>query len=184
MSTHVGKSMWMIAMAMLVMAFGSTSARADTIEVGYVTVTSTTCAYQPGDYCGSATVTNLMSDTSLDIQGFSLNGTNIPVGNIAVTPGSSYDYLAWTSPPLDQYSLYGVLGNLDFTVGGETYVATALGWTSPTWADNANGEFAIDVIASPTAAATPEPNSLMLLGTGLLGLVGVAPRYRRGAFRR
>jgi hypothetical protein len=102
----------------------------------------------------------------------------------ALDPGSTIGYVAYGGIPGIKYSLNGNIANTDFTVGGVTYAATVLNWTTPTWVIDFNGVLPIDVSATPIA--TPEPNSATLILTvvGLFALmILMRKRIGRGESR-
>jgi hypothetical protein len=86
------KSLCTIPVLLLFAVLGASNAKADTVQVGTIAVTSGPCS--DNTVCGSGTVTNDMSDTVLDILGFTAGGTSIP-GPFYLAASSTTPYLNW-----------------------------------------------------------------------------------------
>lgn len=124
--------------------------------------------YLPGDapgyeidFLSSATITkgaNTEVDPSDYIQFYSSGASGgFSTGNVNGFPG---DGLAFDDAQL------GPTGAVLFTLGANNVINFTMGTTN----------FGNGVTATITPAATPEPSSLFLLGTGVLGLAGAARR--------
>jgi hypothetical protein len=141
-------------------------AQSDQVQIGTISVTPNAVFPTMADI----NVTSDMSDTSLILEGYSDIGGTVYLGEQPVSPGETLYYLE-AAPDGQQMALYGQLGMLDFTVGGQTYEAASLGWTSPTISVLIGAEAPIDITATPLTA-TPEPSSVLLLaGVGLVLVV-------------
>lgn len=95
-----------------------------------------------------------------------------------------YDNLAYLQGNSDGNSLLfdGFAGELFYVAsGGNTYEVNIAGLSSgyQVWATDAAAGYIIDGTSGAPLTATPEPSSLLLLGTGLLFLAGVTSRKIR-----
>jgi len=179
--------LWIIVTVLLV-AIGAPAAMADSVEIGYLTVTST--ANSDGTYSGAVSFTNTTTDDPvvLTITQFSANGVGLPLPpTITVPPGQ-------TVPDLIEYTLIVAvialasawdLSSADFTVTTPTgipltYEGTSVTLDSASWASDSNDTIPIYVNATPVVAS-PEPSTGLLLSTALLALGMLQYRRRHRA---
>ncbi len=168
-----------ILLAVSVLALGVPGAKADTVQVGYITITST--PNSDGTYNGAVSITNTTLDDpmTITVTSYSAMGAGLPLPPpIIVPPGQ-------TVPDLIEYTLIVAIIALvssagmispDFTVttpGGIPMGYEATGAYSNTYSfdSNFNGTMPIDVTATPIATPEPTTGALMMIGLGLLGLM-------------
>jgi hypothetical protein len=156
------KSLWIVSL--LLVAISAPNAHADSNQVGTVAVTDAICSGDPSEFCGTVFVSNLMSDTALNILGYTFDGTPTSAP-LSLNPGATQEYLMYSATPTINLGLFGDIANSNFTLGGEPFHATNLNWSTDMWAVEFNGTLGINVTSAPPTV--PEPNSLGLILTGI-----------------
>jgi hypothetical protein len=167
-------------------ALPSTSAMADTITFDF-SFSSSDGISGSGSFKATSNGTDqyLIKINSFTGTGDTGNGTNREITEL-LAPGSfpganndANDNLLLFSPTTDTYSLD--LNGLSFELknGAEINLFDIPGLGDGLILERTNGkqvEESATITITPEVASTPEPESLVLLGTGVLGLAGVVRR--------
>jgi hypothetical protein len=139
----------------------------------------------PGGLAGASYISPVQTVTSSGLVEYTISGVNLPV-----TPGTIYMFGLTIDNVYNNDSQFaaGSVGGDIFSNGNSTYYfgwnndsgnGSLLGsnWNNEGCANNGGscGQLAFNVTYNG-AATTPEPGSLILLGTGVLGLAGVIRR--------
>ena len=149
-----------------------------TYSEGGFTVTNTTGQFYDGDNFG---------DPVPDLYMFhSTAGITVTANDGGVFTFEDVDFA--NEADTATYSITGLLNGVDVfsttgaVTGSGTFAAYGTGYSGDSInalevsLTNTPGESDLDNISLGTATVTPEPSSLILLGTGLLGAIGVARR--------
>jgi len=159
------KSLWLIPVALLFTALGSTAALADTVIATGQDVTAI-----DGIVIAGTTYNLTFTTTALT------SYTGAPTGITAVETQLISDLTGY-------FFVDGEIGLILYNgVTGEDIIVGPNNWTMNNGAESfacTPGANCAAIYADFTPVTTPEPGTLTLLGSGLLGLVGVLRRKAR-----
>jgi hypothetical protein len=162
------KAFFGFLLSLVTLVLSSAPTNATEVQIGTLDITGS-------GVDGNTVLTNLTSTSFTLSTLFITEGSNppFPVGDgEVIAPGAvMMQVLSCGSCDSISYVFAGALGSLDFSIGGLDYTATTLDFTTPTFVGNVTTSVPVTIDAALVSSTTPEPASILLFSTGLVGIM-------------